>query len=209
MSKRAAEAKKPKSSYTVYSPPYFGGRELGNTFASDKSQLIGRVLRTSLYALTDDFSKQYLLLKFRIVNVKDNVAETEFHGHAYGREFLRSLVRRGSTKVEGVFDVRTADGFGVRLTATVFAAGKATSSKQRSTRKVMMEVLQDAAKKLTLDQLAQELVLGKTASDIYNAVKKIVSPRHVGVISSKVIEAPARTTAVQTTQQESAAVAEA
>jgi len=43
---------------------------------------------------------------------------------------------------------------------------------------------------LTHDQLAQEMVLGKTASDIFNLAKKIVLPRHVGIIKSKVLKIP-------------------
>ena len=54
----------------------------------------------------------------------------------------------------------------------------------------MKQILEDAAKRLTLAQLAQELVLGKTASDIYQEAKKIEVLRHVGVIKSKVLKIP-------------------
>jgi len=55
---------------------------------------------------------------------------------------------------------------------------------------VMKNVLEKAAKELTLAQLAQEMVLGKTASDIYQEAKKITVLRHVGVIKSKVLKIP-------------------
>ncbi|MDJ0269401.1 MAG: 30S ribosomal protein S3ae [Aigarchaeota archaeon] len=190
MSRRAAESKKPKQTYVVYAPPYFGGRELGTTIAADPNHVLGRVLRTSLYALTDDFSKQYLLLKFKIVRLKDSVAETIFYGHEYGREFLRSLVRRGSTRIDGIFDVNTRDDFAMRITATVFTICRVSTSRQKAVRRVMREVIEEAATRLTHDQLAQEMVIGKTASDIFNAAKKIVLPRHVGIIKSKVLKLP-------------------
>jgi len=38
-----------------------------------------------------------------------------------------------------------------------------------------------------MDQFAQEIVLGKIASDIYNEAKKIAPLRHVGIRGSKVI----------------------
>jgi ribosomal protein S3AE len=57
----------------------------------------------------------------------------------------------------------------------------------------MERVVKEAAARLELGQLAQEMVLGKTASDIYNSVKKILIPRHVGVIKSKVLATPAAT----------------
>ncbi|MCS7137394.1 MAG: 30S ribosomal protein S3ae [Candidatus Caldarchaeum sp.] len=187
MSKKPTEQKKPKKTYEIYSPPYFGARWLGSTMADEPSKLIGRVLRTSLYALTDDFSKQYMQLKFRIVEVKDSVCNTIFYGHEYGREYLRSLVKRGTNKIEYIFDVTTKDGFVIRVYPIVFTSSRISSSKRKAIRKIMRQVLEETASNLSHDQFAQELVLGKTASDVYNMVKKIILPRHVGIHKSKII----------------------
>jgi ribosomal protein S3AE len=54
----------------------------------------------------------------------------------------------------------------------------------------MGEILEKSAQGLALSQLSQEMVLGKTASDIYQEVKKIIALRHVGVIKSKVLKVP-------------------
>ncbi|MEM4281115.1 MAG: 30S ribosomal protein S3ae [Candidatus Caldarchaeum sp.] len=188
MSKKPSEQKKPKKTFEIYSPPYFGGRWLGTTMADDPSKLIGRVLRTSLYAITDDFTKQYMLISFKIIEVKDSICDTVFYGHQYGREYLRSLVKRGTNKIEYIFDVVTKDGFKLRVYPTVFTTSRTSSSKKKATRALMRRILEEAASNLTHDQLAQEMVLGKTASDIYNQVKKIVLPRHVGIVKSKVLK---------------------
>ncbi|MEM0349460.1 MAG: 30S ribosomal protein S3ae [Candidatus Caldarchaeum sp.] len=188
MSRKPSEQKKPKKTYEIYAPPYFGGRWLGSTMADDPSKVLGRVLRTSLYAITDDFTKQYMLLRFRVIDVKDSVCNTIFYGHEYGREYLRSLVKRGTNKIEYIFDVATKDGFVIRVYPIVFTTSRISSSKKKAIRKIMREVLEETAANLSHDQLAQELVLGKTASDIYNRVKKIVLPRHVGVYKSKIIK---------------------
>ncbi|MEM0441201.1 MAG: 30S ribosomal protein S3ae [Candidatus Caldarchaeum sp.] len=188
MSRKSSEQKKPKKTYEIYSPPYFGGRWLGTTTADEDQKLIGRVLRTSLYALTDDFSKQYMQLKFRIYEVKDSICNTIFYGHEYGREYLRSLVKRGTNKIEYIFDVTTKDGFVIRVYPVVFTSSRISTAKKKAIRKIMRQVLEEAAANLTHDQLAQEMVVGKTASDIYNLVKKIVLPRHVGIYKSKIIK---------------------
>ncbi|MEM0383764.1 MAG: 30S ribosomal protein S3ae [Candidatus Caldarchaeum sp.] len=188
MSKKTSELKKPKRQFDIYAPPYFGGKWLGSTMAEDASKVVGRVLKTSLYAITDDFTKQYILLNFKVVDVKDNVCQTVFYGHQYGREYLRSLIKRGTNKIEYIFDVSTVDGFRLRVYPTVFTSSHTSSSKRKAVRALMMKVVEEVASKLAHDQLAQELVLGKTASDIYNEVKKIVLPRHVGVVKSKVIK---------------------
>ncbi|PUA31388.1 MAG: 30S ribosomal protein S3ae [Candidatus Terraquivivens tikiterensis] len=188
MSKKTGE--KVKHLITVYSPPYFGGREIGTILASDPSRVVGRVIRTDLYQLTGDPSKHYLLIYFKIVGVEDSSASTIFYGHEYGREFLRSLVRRGSTKVDGIFDVTTKDGFHLRLTITAFTINRIRRGKERKIRHIMKEIVTKAGQSLTLEQFSQEMVLGKSASDIFNSAKKIALFRHVGVVKSKVLKIP-------------------
>jgi small subunit ribosomal protein S3Ae len=51
----------------------------------------------------------------------------------------------------------------------------------------MDKIIKEKAAALTMDQFAQEIVLGKIASDIYNEAKKIAPLRHVGIRGSKVI----------------------
>jgi small subunit ribosomal protein S3Ae len=51
----------------------------------------------------------------------------------------------------------------------------------------MDKTIKRKAAELTLDQFAQEIVLGKIASDIYNEAKKIAPLRHVGIRKSKLV----------------------
>jgi len=186
------EKKAPKTVYTIYSPEYFGYKEIGTTWALDPQQVIGRTIWVSLYNLTGDFSKQYLLIRFKVVRVKDAVAETVFYGHEYGREFVRSLVRRGSSRIDMITNITTKDGFQLRVQSTAFTLKRIGkhSWKAKMIRKAMKSVLENAAKELTLAQLAQEMVLGKTASDMYQEAKKVTVLRHLGVIKSKVLKVP-------------------
>ncbi len=193
MSRRPkAEKKPPKIIYTIYSPEYFGYKEIGTTWAYNPEQVLGRTIWVSLYTLTGDFSHQHLLIKFKIVRVKDSAAETVFCGHEYGREFVRSLVRRETSRIDMITNLVTKDGFQLRAQSTAFTYNRIGSHswKARSLRKVMKEVLEESAKELDLSQLSQEMVLGKTASDIYQQAKKITALRHVGVIKSKVLRIP-------------------
>ncbi len=52
------------------------------------------------------------------------------------------------------------------------------------------ELLIKKTKNLTYYQLAQEAVLGKVASDIYNEAKKIVQIRHIGIRKMKILGTP-------------------
>jgi len=189
--KRVKDKWRGKDWYTVMSPPYFGGVELGALPADDSSKIVGRVVDSTLYDITNDFAHQYLKMYFKVTEVEGKTARTIFKGHEYSRDYLRSLVRRRTTRVDGIFNVTTADGYELRLAVCVFTLTRIKTSQEQAMRTLMKKIVEEKAGALTFDQFVQELVLGKIASDIYNEAKKIAPLRHVGIRKSKLILQPA------------------
>lgn len=185
--RRVRDKWRSKEWYTVLAPSYFGNVELGSTPASDPEKLIGRVIRSTLYEVTDDFSHQYLKMRFQVTDVDGKTAHTMFKGHEYSRDYLRSLVRRRTTKVEGIFDVTTKDGYRLQVAVCALTLSRIRTSQEKGIRRIMERIVREKASNLTLEQFAQEIVLGKIASDIYNLGKKIAPLRHVGVRKSKLL----------------------
>jgi len=171
----------------VQSPPYFGNVELGTVPTEEPEKLIGRVIDSTLYEITNDFAHQYLKMYFQITEIDGKTARTMFRGHEYSRDYLRSLVRRRTTKVDGLFDVTTKDGYKVRVAVSAFTLTRIKTSQEKDIRSIMEKIIDEKASTLTIDQFAQEMVLGKIASDIYNQAKKIAPLRHVGVRKSKLV----------------------
>jgi len=185
--KRVRDKWRSKSWYTVLAPPYFGNVELGPVPAEEPEKLIGRVIDSTLYDVTNDFAHQYLKLYFQITEIDGKTAKTTFKGHEYSRDYLRSLVRRRTTKVDGLFNIITKDGYKVRVAVSAFSLSRIRTSHEKDIRVIMDKIIKEKASALTLDQFAQEMVLGKIASDIYNEAKKIAPLRHVGIRKSKVV----------------------
>lgn len=179
-----------KDWYTIVSPPYFGRVELGSVPSEGPERLVGRMVDSTLYEITNDFSHQYMKMYFQVTGVEGRTAKTVFKGHEYSRDYLRSLVRRRTTRVDGLFNVATKDGYQLRLAVSAFSLSRIRTSQEQTIRAVMRRVVEERVKTLTFDQFVQELVLGKTASDIYNEAKKIVPLRHVGVRKSKLVFQP-------------------
>ncbi len=188
--KRVRDKWRGKAWYMVLSPPYFGSVELGSVPAEEPDKLIGRVVDSTLYDITNDFAHQYLKMRFQIAEVEGKNAKTMFKGHEYSRDYLRSLVRRRTTKVDGHFGVTTKDAFTLRVAVSAFTLSRIKSSQERVVRGIMNRIVKEKASALTMDQFAQEMVLGKIASDIYNEAKKIAPLRHVGIRGSKVLTLP-------------------
>ena len=185
--KRVKDKWRGKDWYTVMSPPYFGNVELGSLPADEPSKLIGRTIDSTLYEITNDFAHQYLKMYFQITDVEGKTAKTIFRGHEYSRDYLRSLVRRRTTRVDSMLNVTTKDGYEVRVAVAAFTLARIRTSQEHAIRAVIKRIVEEKAKELSFDQFAQEVVLGKIASDIYNEAKKISPLRHVGIRKSKLV----------------------
>jgi small subunit ribosomal protein S3Ae len=191
-SKRVRDKWRGKAWYMVVAPPFFGNVELGALPAEEPEQLIGRVVEATIYDITSDFSHQYLKMFFQINELDGKTARTLFKGHEYSRDYLRSLVRRRTTKVDGLFNLTTKDGYKLRVAVSALTLSRVKTSQEKLIRDMMAKIIDEKAAVLTLDQFVQEMVLGKIASDVYNKAKKVAPLRHVGIRKSKLIAQPAQ-----------------
>ena len=189
-SKRVRDKWRGKAWYMVVAPPFFGNVELGALPAEEPEQLIGRVVEATLYDITSDFSHQYLKMFFQINAIEGKTAHTLFKGHEYSRDYLRSLVRRRTTKVDGLFNLTTKDGYKLRVAVSALTLSRIKTSQEKLIRNMMDKTVKEKAAALMLDQFVQEMVLGKIASDVYNIAKKVAPLRHVGIRKSKLIAQP-------------------
>jgi small subunit ribosomal protein S3Ae len=180
-----------KTWYMVIAPSFFGNIELGSIPAQEEQMLIGRVVEATLFDITGDFSHHYLKMFFQIHAIEGKTARTLFKGHEYSRDYLRSLVRRRTTKVDGLFNLVTKDGFKLRISVSALTLSRIKTSQEQIIREMMEKIIRQKAATLSLDQFVQEMVLGKIASDIYNQAKLVAPLRHVGIRKSKLIKAPA------------------
>jgi small subunit ribosomal protein S3Ae len=196
-----------KEWYDVYSPSYFGENLVASIPCEVPAAIIGRVVETTLYDITNDFAHQSIKLYFLVVNAQDHRATTILKSHEYATDYLRSLVRRGSTRMDGIFNATTRDQFSSRISIVAFTRDRIKASQEHGVRQVMRQIVEDKATNLNYDQLAQEVVLGKLGSDIYNLAKKIAPLRHVGVRKSRLVSIPpgVMATAAQVTEQAKAA----
>ena len=198
-----------KAWYMVVAPSFFGNVELGSVPAQEPELLIGRVVEATLYDITADFSHHFLKMFFQINEIDAKTAKTLFKGHEYSRDYLRSLVRRRTTKVDSLINLTTKDGFKLRIAVSALTLSRIKTSQEKIIRKMMDKTIHEKANALSLDQFVQEMVLGKIASDIYNQAKEVAPLRHVGIRKSKLIAKPQVQAKTQEAQAAPVAQAEA
>ena len=130
--------------------------------------LKGRVFELSLSDLNGgDEAQSYRKIRLVCEDVQGTDVVTNFHGMDMTRDKLCSLIRKWQSLIEAFVDVRTTDGYYLRIFAIAFTkkqsnqAVKSTCYAQagqiRNIRKKMFEILTDEATKCDLKELVQKL----------------------------------------------------
>ena len=186
--RRVRDTWKEKSWYTIKTPLMFEEKEIGETPAKDPELLIGRGVEVTMRELTGDFSKQYIKLRFEIDKVAGDVASTKFTGHKTTTDYVRSMIRRGTSRIDAPVIVTTQDDRKLKLHVLAVTTRRAKSSQQKYMRETINELVTKVASEKTFDELVENSVNGRLASEIYHKAKKIYPLKRVEIIKSKVLE---------------------
>jgi len=159
MSERSVSRRKQqKRWYTVLAPEQFDRAELGETPADEAEQVLGRNIETTLGDLKNDASENNTKLEFKINEVASDTAYTEFVKHELTRDYLRSLVRRGSSKIEAYITVLTTDDYRVQIQPVAYTTMSADASQEKAIRRRMIDLVRESASDRTFDDLVDSVV---------------------------------------------------
>ncbi len=173
---------------------------------TEAEQAKGRVIENTLHDMMkgnpDQTMDQHQIKIFiQIENIADGNANTRFKGHEYAKEFLRSLVRRGSSMVSFVQDYTTQDGYKFRVAFIAFTQRRVNASKKHEIRMIAHRTLSEKIPQMTVEQFVQNVTGSKSESTpretnsvlgaaIYDQVRKIATIRHIGIKKTKLISTP-------------------
>lgn len=124
---------------------------------------------------------------FQIDKVEGEKASSIFKRFEYSKEFLRSLVRRGSSKVNFIIDVKTKDGYIFRIKVIALTHRQLNTSRKHSLRLIARDIINKTVPEMNIDQFVQATCYGKINSDIMAAAKKVIRIRHVGLEKVKLV----------------------
>jgi len=182
MSERSvSRAKQEKRWYTIFAPEQFDREELGETPADEPEQLYDRTIDTTLGELTNNASENNTKLTFQVTDVGSDAVYTEFKSHSLTRDYLRSLIRRGASKIDAYVTVLTTDDYRVQVQPVAFTTKKADASQEKAIRQNMVEMVESAAEERTFEELVDSIVDGRLSSAIYGESKTIYPLRRVEI----------------------------
>ncbi|MFX1377987.1 MAG: hypothetical protein ACFFA4_02750 [Promethearchaeota archaeon] len=182
---------KDKNWYHIISPKTFNFKQIGEVIGLEDT-LLGRTIEALLYDFTGRYSDISLKLKFRIVEVNNEAKKCNsiFVGHQYTNDFIRSLIGRGSTKIQSIINLTTKDGYIFRLTMICTTIKRARSSQQILIRKITREILREFAKSLNHEKFIAGMIYGEFQNQIQRVGKTIYPLSNSVIIKSKLVSIP-------------------
>lgn len=181
---------KSKKWYAVEIPKFMGSNRIGFTPTSDPGNLIGRVVETTVGELTNDFSKHNIKLKLEINDVVGDVAHTSFIGHEITTDYLRSIVKRQTSRIDANLDVTTKDGYKITVKPSCFTVKRARTSQIKGIREEMNKIVIKRASEVKFEQFVEEAIIGKLSANIYRQAKHIYPLRRVEIRKTQILVGP-------------------
>merc|ERR1712020_569355 len=182
-----------KDWYDIKAPSVFKVRDVGKTLvnrtqgtrlASDG--LKGRVYEVSLADLQNetDAERSYKKFKLSCEEVQGKNCLTQFYGMNLTTDKLRSMVKKWQTLIEAHVDVKTTDGYLLR----VFCIGF-TQKQQQSTKK-MVDIITREVSTVDLKEVVNKLIPDSMSMDIQKACQGIYPLHDVHIRKVKVLKRP-------------------
>uniref|UniRef100_T1IYW1 Small ribosomal subunit protein eS1 n=1 Tax=Strigamia maritima TaxID=126957 RepID=T1IYW1_STRMM len=194
-----------KDWYDVKAPSTFTSRQIGKTLVNRtqgtriaSEGLKGRVFEVSLADLQND---EIAYRKFRLIaeDVQGRNVLTNFHGMDLTTDKLRSMVKKWQTLIEANVDVKTTDGYLLRLFCIGFTKkwphqAKKTCYAQhtqiRTIRKKMVEMMTQEVTSNDLKGVVNKLIPDSIGKDIEKKCQGIYPLHDVYIRKVKVLKKP-------------------
>jgi small subunit ribosomal protein S3Ae len=196
-----------KEWYDVKAPSAFPIRQVGKTMVTKtqgtkvaKDGLMGRVFEASLGDLKANAEDDaFRMFKLKVEEVQGTDCLTNFYAMDLTSDKLRSLVRKWHSLIEAHADVKTTDGYTLRMYAIGFTKKRpnqikttsyAQSAQVRSIRKKMVEIMTREASTVDLNELVAKLIPESIGREIEKATEGVYPLQNVLIRKVVTLRAP-------------------
>ncbi|BCS90925.1 MAG: 30S ribosomal protein S3Ae [Candidatus Micrarchaeota archaeon] len=174
-----AEQKRPQSKLKdkvwlkVVAPKLFDNKVIAEIPANEPEKAINRTLYYSINNLTGNPEHYFKFIKLRIRKIEGDKAYTDVEAIEEPLPYLQSLIRKGRSLIEDVFDVETKDNRKVRVKTFLVSDNRLPEPKKKDIRKIVRDMTVNRFSKMNTDEIITDVVEGKYQSEIKNITKNI------------------------------------
>jgi len=198
-----------KDWYDVKAPSIFKVRQVGKTVVNRtqgtriaSESLKGRVFEVSLADLQSDSDAERSFRKFKLISedVQGTNVLTNFHGMNLTTDKLRSMVKKWQTLIEANCDVKTTDGYLLRVFCIGYTHKDHQASKKKTCyaqhtqvkaiRRKMVDIIRKEISTNDMKQVVEKLIPDSIAKDIEKVCQGIYPLHDVFIRKVKVLKKP-------------------
>jgi len=188
---KMVDAFKSKKWYEVYAPKSFKEGYIGLVPSGTPESLLGRRIETLLSDFTSKSQHDHVKVYFKVIDVPGGEkGVTKYDGHELKRDFIKGVVMKSTSLINGIFNFTTQDGFTYRASTVVVTKRRAKQSQQKTIRRIIYEVLTEFAKNNPHEKFIRGILYGLYAENIKKIAKSIYPIRRCEIFKSKVIATP-------------------
>ncbi len=177
---------KKKQTFTILAPKGFEHRSIGSCVALDPKNLLGRTIGVSIWEMLGDKTKQHMKIVFEIDDVKGDKAYTRFKKFEVNPGYLRSKIKKGSSKIDSIVPVELKDKEKIQVKVITTTYHHISTTKEKDMRARIFEIGKSYSK-TEVDDFIQQVISGKVGSNMYKNIKKISPTRRVEIEEVKVV----------------------
>jgi len=196
-----------KEWYDIKAPKVFQITNVGKTMATKttgtklaRDSLMGRVFEVSLGDLKSNGEDDaYRKFQLRVEEVAGHNLLTNFYGMDLTSDKLRSLVRKWQTLIETFADVKTTDGYTLRIFAIGFTKRRpnqirktsyAQTAQVKKIRAIMRDIINREAGSVELNELVAKFIPEVIGKEIEKAAERVYPLQNVLIRKVKLLKLP-------------------
>jgi ribosomal protein S3AE len=162
-----------KEWYEVEAPKQFKNIIVGEIIADSPTKLIGRTVVIALSEITRNIRLQGVNVKFRIYDVLNKRAKTNFVGYEITPPAVKRFVSRRKNKIDDSFVVLTKDNIAIRIKPLVITAFMTKGVVEKRLRAKIRELLFKAIKEMNYEDFSQVLISHKLQDGLRAELSKV------------------------------------
>ncbi|MFP3256682.1 MAG: hypothetical protein RXO36_02640 [Candidatus Nanopusillus acidilobi] len=168
----------------IYAPvEIFNENKIGETPANkdDVEEIIGRSVDLNLAFILNNFKYQNYKVIFQINKISGLKAYTEVKDIMLYPSYIRRITKKGTSKIEDSFIVKTNDGYEVKIKPLVITRFKAHRSQRAEIRKTYRKYLEEKVSSLKYYELIEKVINYDLQNEIKPALNKIFPVSNVEI----------------------------
>ena len=157
------------------------------------------MIELSLADLNSNEDQTYRKMKLRVEDVQGRNCLTNFYGMDFTSDKSRALVKKWQTLIETSVDVKTTDGYFLRVFAIAFTRRRANqvcktayaqTAQIRQIRKKMVDIITQNASTVDLNELVKKFIPESIGKEIEKACNSVYPVQNVFIRKVKVLKTP-------------------